>query len=180
VWFARSTLLSFLGSQLVYDQLPRKAQAILVLDGDDFGTRIIKGAQLAAAGYAPFVMVSNHPSLSGCTCQETIAFAERRGYPASLFQTVTHPPQITSTRAEAVYLGSCLKKRGLCDIVIVTSNYHTRRAAYLFHRQLPWLRFSMVAAPDPFFSPNSWWKQRDGQKTFLLESVKTFASHVGY
>jgi hypothetical protein len=36
-----------------------------------------------------------------------------------------------------------------------------------------------VAAPDQYFSPDGWWKSREGRKIFLVEWEKTFATWVG-
>jgi hypothetical protein len=36
-----------------------------------------------------------------------------------------------------------------------------------------------VAAPDPSFTPDGWWKTRDGRKIFLLEWLKTTATALG-
>jgi hypothetical protein len=37
----------------------------------------------------------------------------------------------------------------------------------------------MVAAPDLYFTPDGWWKNREGRKTFLLEWMKTVATWFG-
>jgi len=36
-----------------------------------------------------------------------------------------------------------------------------------------------VAAPDKFFKPDSWWRTRESQKTFLFEWLKTIAGPLG-
>jgi uncharacterized SAM-binding protein YcdF (DUF218 family) len=61
----------------------------------------------------------------------------------------------------------------------VTSNYHTRRAAKLLRQQNPGVWVVVVPAPDPAFTPGSWWKTRSGQKTFLMEWMKTVATALG-
>jgi hypothetical protein len=37
----------------------------------------------------------------------------------------------------------------------------------------------VIAAPDLFFTPRTWWKTRTGQKTFLLEWLKTGSTWLG-
>jgi uncharacterized SAM-binding protein YcdF (DUF218 family) len=175
----RVPLMTGAGKALVENESPRKAQAIVVLGGDDFGTRIIKAAQLVKADYAPAVLVSTQPSPLGCDCQTTVSYAERNGYSASIFQTVQTPLGVDSTRSEATFFGRYLKAHNIQDILLVTSNFHASRAAYLWHKQVPWLHFRVIAAPDPFFTPGSWWKTRNGQKTFFLEWCKTFAARLG-
>ncbi|MBV9404755.1 MAG: YdcF family protein, partial [Acidobacteriaceae bacterium] len=83
---------------------------------------------------------------------------------------------VQSTWAEAGFVGTNLRERHLGKILLVTSNYHTHRAAHLFRERNPGLQVIAVPAPDPDFTPATWWKSREGQKTFLLEWMKTVAS----
>lgn len=177
LWLFRTSLLTAAGNALVEDDGPQKAQAIVVLGGDDSGMRITKAAQLAQAGYAPYVIVSGPKALIGHESDITIEYAERKGYPAALFRALPH--NMTSTRTETAFIGKYLKQQGIHKILLVTSNYHTHRAAYLMRSQNPGLQVIVVAAPDPWFTPNGWWKSRDGQKTFVLEWMKTVATWFG-
>lgn len=179
IWLFRVPLFTLAGRVLVRDDGPQKADAILVLGGDDFGTRIIKAAQLAQQGYSPYVLVSGPPDLLGHDSDGTIEFARRNGYPVSLFHPVWLPLGTDSTRGEATFLGNYLRAHGIKHILLVTSNYHTRRAARLWRKQAPWIDLTMVAAPDPSFTPDGWWKTRSGQKTCFLEWTKTIAAWLG-
>ncbi|HSU59875.1 MAG TPA: YdcF family protein [Bryobacteraceae bacterium] len=179
LWLFRTPLLTFAGRFLVNNETPRKADAILVLGGDDFGRRILKAAQLANQGYASSVLVSGPSSLIGHESDATIQFAEQNGYPASLFHAVWLPPGTDSTRSEATFLGKYLKTHGINRILLVTSNYHTGRAARLWRTQAPWIAITVIAASDPFFTPGGWWKTRSGQKTFLFEWMKTVSTWLG-
>ncbi len=170
-------MLTEAGNILVEDDGPQKAEAAVVLGGDDSGMRIIKAAQLAQAGYVPYVLVSGPKSLLGHESDMTIEYAERRGYPASLFRPLPH--NLNSTRSETAFIGKYLREHGIHKILLVTSNYHTHRAAYLMRKQNPGLQVVAVAAPDAFFTPGGWWQSRDGQKTFLLEWMKTVATRLG-
>jgi uncharacterized SAM-binding protein YcdF (DUF218 family) len=164
---------------LVEDDGAQKADAILVLAGDDFGQRIIKGAELAKAGYAPFVLVSGMIALVGHGSDMTIEYAERKGFSPALFRAVPLPPNTDSTRQEADYLGKYLKENKLQRILLVTSVYHTRRAARLWRIENPSLEIDVVPAPDPYFSTDGWWKTRAGKKTFFYEWMKTFSAWLG-
>jgi uncharacterized SAM-binding protein YcdF (DUF218 family) len=171
-------LLAAAGGVLVEDDGWHKAQAALVLGGDQYGTRILTAAQLAQAGYVPYVFVSGPPGFLGHFESEySIDYAKSRGYPGSLFRPV--PSRSDSTRSETAFLGNYLRQQGVHSIVLVTSNYHTHRAAYLMRKQNPGLEVYVVPAPDPFFSPDRWWKSRTGQKTFLLEWTKTISTWMG-
>jgi uncharacterized SAM-binding protein YcdF (DUF218 family) len=171
--------LTAFGRFLVEDNGPQKADAIVVLGGDDGGERILKAAQLAQAGYAPHVMVDGPANLLGHESDMTIAYAERRGYPANLFRGFPLPAGMNSTRAETEYVGKYLKEQGIQTILLVTSNFHTHRAASLMRRQNPGLKVAIVAAPDSSFTPGTWWKSREGRKIFLFEWMKTIAAWLG-
>jgi uncharacterized SAM-binding protein YcdF (DUF218 family) len=176
----RTTVLTTAGAFLVKEDGPRKTDAIVVLGGDEFGTRAVKGAELAQAGYAPYVLVSAPTALLGNESDATIEYAKRKGFSAALFRPTVLPPDAAeSTRTEATYLGNYLKKNGVRSILLVTSNFHTRRAGNLWRHANPWLNIAVVAAPDKYFTPETWWKSRGGKKTFLLEWMKTVNTWAG-
>lgn len=176
-WFVRTYIWTALGSALVENDGPQKAQAIVVLGGDDHGTRIIKAAQLAQAGYAPYVLVSGPLSLLGHESDDTIEYARREGFPDSLFRPL--PNDTDSTRSEAKFIGNYLRGHGIHKILLVTSSFHTRRAAHLMRHENPGLQVDVVPAPDPNFTPDGWWKSRSGEKIFLIEWIKTVATWLG-
>ena len=151
----------------------------MVLGGDDSGDRILKAAQLAKAAYVPYVLVDGPTKLVGHESDMTIEFARRKGVPISLFHPLPLPSDLDSTRDEAVFVGEYLRSRGIRKILLVTSNFHTRRAARLMRKQNPWLQVVVIAAPDPYFTPNGWWKSREGQKTFIAAWAKTVAAWLG-
>lgn len=167
------------GNALEEDDGAAKADAIVVLGGDFYGTRILRAAELYKAGYAPRVLVCGPANLLGHDSDVTITYAARKGYPASMFEAFPLPAEIDSTRTEAAFVGKQLHAQDVKSIDLVTSEYHTRRAAWLWRKVNPWLRINVVPAPDPYFSPEIWFKTRTGQKTFLLEWTKTLASHLG-
>jgi uncharacterized SAM-binding protein YcdF (DUF218 family) len=173
----RVPLLTAAGQALIENDGPQKADLILVLGGDDFGTRIVKAAQLQQADYAPYVLVSGPPHLLGPESDETIEYAHRQGYSRSLFRPL--PSKADSTRSEAAIIGKYLREHGAKKIILVTSNYHTRRAAKLMRKQNPQIWVVVVPASDPFFTPGTWWRTRSGQKTFLFEWMKTVATALG-
>jgi len=173
----RFRILAFLGNALVENDGPQKAQAIVVLGGDETGVRIVTAAKLAEAGYAPVVLVSGPPMLMGWESDLTIRYAESQGYPASLFKPIDN--RVNSTRLETEMIAKNLKRDGVHKILLVTSNYHTRRAGRMMRAAAPWCWVVVVSAPDPTYDPNSWWKTREGQKQFFYEWLKTIAAALG-
>jgi uncharacterized SAM-binding protein YcdF (DUF218 family) len=174
----RTSVLGAFGSYLVHDELPQKADVILVLGGDPYGNRILKAADLVRRGYAPKVLVSGAPGFYGShECDLAIPFAERAGYPASYFLHFEH--NATSTIEEARVDVPELRRLGAKRVLLVTSDYHTRRAGKIFRATAPDLTFYVVSAPDFHFTTSGWWRDREGRKTFVLEWEKTVAEWVG-
>ena len=174
----RFSILTAAGQFLISAEPPRKADIIVSLAGDEFGLRVLTAGQLVREGYAPYAVVSGIPELLMSEADELIRFAELHGYPPSYFRPLRHASD--STKSEEALIAQELKTRGVHSVLLVTSNYHTRRAGALMRRIAPWLEVHTIAAPDRFFTADGWWKSRAGQRTFLYEWLKTFSAWVGY
>jgi uncharacterized SAM-binding protein YcdF (DUF218 family) len=161
----------------VHDEPPRHADVILVLAGDASGGRILKGAELVREGYASKAIVSGPVIYSVHECELAIALAERAGYPASYFVHFEH--DAFSTAEEAHDAAPVLRGMGVKQVLLVTSNFHTRRAGKIFRAAMPDLAFDVVGSNDPHFTPQGWWKDREGRKTFVIEWMKTVSEWFG-
>ncbi len=150
---------------------------IVELGGDDHGNRILTAARLVKEGYAPKVLVSGPAYFDRHESDLAIEFATRHGYPADWF--ISFPIRGTSTREEAREIVPELDRLHVGRFIIVTSNYHTRRAANVYSRLVPRERFRVVAAPDWIFRPEDWWRSREGQKQCFWEWSKTLANWAG-
>lgn len=160
------------GEFLVRGEPPQKAEVAVVLAGDWFGHRIMKALELTRQGYASRVLVDSPRGPYDTTEAElAIGFAVRRGASRELLEPL--PMQTRSTMAEAQVVDQELRRRNLTRALIVTSNYHTRRTRSIFrYFGSPEVQYTVVAAPDEDFSPDAWWRTRDGQKIVFLEYVK--------
>jgi len=173
-----SLWMTWMGAFLVNDEKPFRADLVVVLAGDPYGRRILKGAELVKNGLAPVVLVSGAPGFYDLHESDlAIPFAIRRGYPAAWF--IPFPHDGHSTDEEARLILPELRKRNVHRVLAVTSDYHTRRAIHTLRARWPDIEIRMVAASDEFFSPQAWWHSREGRKTFFLEWTKTLASAVG-
>ena len=170
--------LALLGGYLVKADAPVRADMVVVLAGDYSGNRIMTGGDLVRRGLAPQALVSGPgPEYGHYESDLAIQFAEKHGYPASYF--VALPNQAHSTKEEADLVLAELRRRNAHRIDIVTSNYHTRRAGNIYRAKARDLDIHMVSAPDVFFRPDGWWKDREAQKTFVIEWMKTVATWLG-
>jgi uncharacterized SAM-binding protein YcdF (DUF218 family) len=168
-----------IGDFLVYEQTPVKSDVALVLAGDARGRRILRAGELVRQGMAPVALVSGPMEVYGVNEADlAIQFAQKRGFPPEYF----YPLRIRalSTLEEARAIAPELRRRNVRSVLLVTSNFHTRRAAGIFSGVVGGdIRFTTVAAGDEYFGPDTWWHNREGQKTVFYELSKTLAGWVG-
>lgn len=179
VWFGRDRILTAMGAYLVNASPPEKADIAVVLAGDIRGHRILTAGELVKNGYAPVALISGPNRIYGQhECDLEIAFAVKKGYPQAYF--APFPDDVWNTGEEVAAIMVELRRRHVHKVLLVTSNYHTRRAVKMFRKAAAGeITAVAVAAPDDFFTPDGWWKNREGQKTFLSEWEKTIAVWVG-
>jgi len=172
------SLLSALGFYLIQAEPPVKADIGVVLAGDSRGNRILKAGELVKQGFIPKAIVSGPDGTYGFSeCDLAIPFAVKAGYPESYFLHFENTAR--STEDEARVVAAELHRRGVHSVLVITSDYHTRRSGRMYRRAVPDLKITVVAAPDPYFTPDGWWHNREGRKTALYESMKTVASWFG-
>jgi uncharacterized SAM-binding protein YcdF (DUF218 family) len=177
LFVTRISWLEWMGRVLVDTQAPEKADMIVVLGGDWYGNRILKGAQLAKDGYAPQVLVSGSGYLYGFYESDlAVPFALRHGYDEKLFIKFRYP--VSSTKEEAQAVIPELRRRGVKKYLLVTSEFHTRRAGGIFRSVGPDLEVRVVACPDTLHW-NNWWNDREGRKAFFMEWTKTVSAKMG-
>jgi uncharacterized SAM-binding protein YcdF (DUF218 family) len=182
VYLARGLWLPAIGYALIHNDGPAKADYAIVLGGDPWGHRILKGADLVRQGYVPAVLVSGPPGYYGLNEADlAIQYAVSQGYPKEWFIPIRH--QGLSTREEGEIFYNELQRRGAHSFLLVTSDHHTARARRTFlgvarrHPGAP--EFRTVAAPDHYFRAADWWHNREAEKTVFIEWTKTFASAIG-
>ena len=171
-------ILAGLGSYLIKADAPEKADIALVLAGDGEGNRILTAGRLAQQGYVSKVLVSGPSGMYGrYECDLAIPFAVKAGYPESYF--IHFENDARSTQEEARDAIARLRQMGVHKVLLVTSDYHTRRAGKIFRTAAPDLQFVVVAAPDRYFTASGWWHNRQGEKIAFNEWVKTLTEPFG-
>jgi uncharacterized SAM-binding protein YcdF (DUF218 family) len=177
VYLVRHPLLRLSGGWWeVQDRLER-ADAILVLGDDNFaGERASRSAELFRAGWAPLVVASGRLLRSYAGIAELIARdLETRDVPPTAI--VRFPHRAANTREEAQALLELVTSRGWRRVLVVTSNYHTRRARYIFRKVFPaQVVVLIVSVRDTDYDPDTWWESRQGRRLFLRETVGYLAA----
>ena len=77
-----------------------------------------------------------------------------------------------STAGETADAARCIGGMGAHRVLIVTSDYHSRRALMIFSRRLPQYQWSIAAAHNPAAFGNAWWTHREWAKTTFDEWTK--------
>jgi uncharacterized SAM-binding protein YcdF (DUF218 family) len=163
-------VLDGLGEFLVVSDPLERADLIYVLGGDFWGSRVLLGANLGSQGWAPKVILSGGPYQGSCACDLSVEFVMRHGYPRDLFLPV--PMEALSTMDEAYAMRPVFQRLGARRIILVTSNFHARRAEQVFRLLLPEFDFRMAAAPDQTFDPRAWWHSQPERHLLFSEYKK--------
>jgi hypothetical protein len=77
-----------------------------------------------------------------------------------------------STKDEAKDAEKCLSSEQAKSVLLVTSDFHTRRALDVFRRELPEYEYSIAASRNAEQYGAQWWKRRQWAKIFQEEWVK--------
>ena len=79
-----------------------------------------------------------------------------------------------STRDESHDAAKCFAGEQVTRVLIVTSDFHTRRALSIFRHELRGKIFSVAASHDQSQFGTRWWSKRQWAKTCLDEWLKFF------
>jgi uncharacterized SAM-binding protein YcdF (DUF218 family) len=177
IYLARHPLLRFAGASLVVEDPLEKSDAIIILSDDNFyGDRATRAAELFRQKLAPVVVAS------GIRLRPNAGIAElmthdliERGVPRE--NILPFPQDADNTREEAQFLQKLVQERNWKSVIVVTSNYHTRRAKYIFGRILAnSVTLRMAAARDADYDPEHWWEHRKSVKRYFNEIVGSVVS----
>jgi DUF218 domain len=161
------------GSYLVLDSSER-GDAIVVLEGDQNDSRYHRALQALRDEKSPLLFVDS--STDVVMFGRTVATQEedfiQRSAGALVGRVRVCPIQGDSTVEETEYVQRCLENRPVNSVVLVTSDFHTRRALSVFRQRLPQYHWSVAAARDQTRFGTDWWCQREWAKTTAQEWTK--------
>jgi uncharacterized SAM-binding protein YcdF (DUF218 family) len=179
IWLLRRPLLRVAGELHIASEAAQPSDAIVVLGNDNYlAERASRAAELYRERWAPRVIAS------GAQIRPYASYADlirrdliERGVPPD---AVVHFSNLGgNTREEAYAVRRLLREKGWKRLIVVTSNYHTRRARYIYRRVLdPDMEVRVVAAADSAYDPRSWWESRQGVKLFFYECVASTVAFV--
>jgi len=178
----KSLALSILGALLVLAAIagsgrflvisqPGPADVIVVLAGEA-EERPERGLELLRKGYAPRLLM-DVPGKSRIYQWDQLELAQRYVQQLPEAAAISLCPIIaTSTKGEVWDMERCLQNIDAHTILLVTSEYHSRRALSTFGTLLPRYRYEIVPVADSREFGVNWWQHREWAKTALEEWAK--------
>ena len=160
------------GKMLVIDS-PQPSDVIVVLAGET-AVRPARALELLDQGYARRLLIDvpADGTTFGVSAQE-LAERYEHNRPESAKLGIC-PIEGLSTREETHDVERCLARELGTRILLVTSDYHTRRALSIFRRELHGKTFSVAAAHDSEQFGTRWWAHRQWAKTWFDEWLRWF------
>lgn len=159
---------------LIAEDMPRQADAILVLaGGSETGGRLQRAVDLLNQGLAPLLVLSGVDIAWRTNYADiNLAHAKALGVFDDRIVVVRHSSHSTIDEARAVL--AALQTASIKRLIVVTSDFHTRRAGIIYRRQTRSLemRVSVIAARDFQFDPRHWWTRTRDRKIVLEEYPK--------
>ncbi len=177
VW--QAPLLQAAGNFLVISDTLRPADAIIAIGGDG-RERIATAASLINGGYGRWLVISGGPygeGLNSATAMRQQATAEGIGAERMLVDD-----RAESTYENAVGSARLMKSRGLHAAILLTSPYHTRRAATVFSGVFrpEGLQVRVLAVDDGHFTVDRWWTREFDRRLVIREYEKLLAFLGGF
>ncbi len=190
LYYSHPFTLTHLGKYLILNHHVRKADCIVVISGG-YGNRIGAAVRLFQEGKAEWLVVTGPRVIgdhffSGYTdCNPSWAglmkaYALDHGIPEHRIVSICSDAE--STRDEADLIAEFINNNDWKSAILVTSNYHTRRANRIFSKYASkyYISIYMHAAPDPIYFPEEWWTCRQCIKTIFYEYTKLIFYTVAY
>ena len=184
-YFGYRPLLRYSANVIIAESEPNKADAIVLLSGGEPG-RAWGAADLYNGKMAPRIVLTREPLGSdtvelrklGIDLTTGLDMNTRiltgLGVPENAIVRVE--PRVQDTFDELTRVRELAEQKGWKSLIILTSNYHTRRtrlvARYLLN---PEIDFTVVGSPHGGLNRDAWWESRDNVRTFLIEFEKLVA-----
>lgn len=170
LYLARHSIFRVVGEGWVVEDTLERSDAILVLSDDNFyADRATRASQVYRQGLGAIVVASGRRLRPYAGISELIEHdLIERGVPKDKILRVAHDSD--NTREEAQALAQVAKQKKWRSVIVVTSNYHTRRARYIFSHIFPEdVRIRITGAQDNNFDPERWWEKRISVKELVRE-----------
>jgi uncharacterized SAM-binding protein YcdF (DUF218 family) len=164
------------GDFLVIRDPLRPADVVIAISGDGTGERARTAAALLRRGMARWMVVSGSRAgaARGGAAAEMVRVAVLGGAPPD---RIVVDDQAESTQDNARHSARLMVQHGWKRAILVTSPYHTRRAAVIFRAEFRprGLDLQVYAAEGSFFDVRRWWLRDQDRALVQSEYVKLAA-----
>ena len=170
LYFVRHPIFRFAAESWVIEDRLDRADVLIVLSDDNFyADRATRAAELFREGKAPLVVACGRRLRPSAGIAELMEHdLVERGVPKDKILRLVQDGD--STREEAEALAKLAKTKKWHKAIVVTSNYHTRRARYVFRRIFPQdMEIRVASARDGDFDPENWWEKPKSTDIFIRE-----------
>lgn len=170
LYLARGPLLRLAGESWMVEDPVERSDAIIVLSDDNFyADRATHAADLYRHNMAPIVVASGRRLRPYAGIAELMQHdLIERGVPKDKILPIAHNAENTREEAQAL-LQPALEHKWR-SVIVVTSNYHTRRARYIFLHVFPaQIVVRVSGSHDGDFDPGHWWQSRSSLKELTRE-----------
>jgi uncharacterized SAM-binding protein YcdF (DUF218 family) len=178
-------LLTRMGTFLIAPGQPGKADAAVVLaTGVDYYPRLMEAARLYRDAVVHTVVINGNRKsealreleaqgfTSACAWWEnSVRILNILGVPQQAVITIS-AEDVYDTVSEAMTVGLALQQRhpDLQDLIITTSQFHTRRAGYIWRQTFPHgFKIQTAAAQADPFRADAWWRSGRQVRQLLAE-----------
>ena len=188
LYLFRVPILTGMADALIVNDPPTPADAIFLLNGD-FNTRPFRAAELYKQGLAPQILIARSEdspavklNLLSNDTDISVGVLEKLGVPPDKIQVLSFPGGVTSTFDEATALHGYIESHPLHTVILVTSAFHTRRAKWIFARELAGasVHLEMMAVPYSTFDQTNWWTNENGLIALDNEYIKLIFYYLKY
>jgi uncharacterized SAM-binding protein YcdF (DUF218 family) len=179
-----------LGAFLAKEDTLQKADAILVLSGTPM-RRPLEAADLYFEGYGSRIVLTRQTREGGerALVERGVPFVEDVARARDVFiqlgipeEAILLPERIhDSTAAEAITLRELTERHGWRRVIVVSSQYHLRRAGFAFRRELRGTGVQVMMRGTRYdgLEPNRWWRRRGDIREIVPEVPKLIAYLLG-
>ncbi len=155
--------------QSFYEELPSEvpqAEGIVALTGGK--GRLSQALKLLPSSNARLLFISGvgpHVTLQSIFSEEELSGID--------MTKIYLDPKSTSTYQNALEARSHLIEKGVLSVILVTSNYHMKRAFFIFREVFPPnMDIIPYAISSDNFNPKEWWRHPQTIRIALIEFVK--------
>lgn len=182
--FLEKILLSY-GSFFMINTAKKGADGIVVLAGNDI-TRVKKAIELKKEGYSKKIYITSAKEYSK---NYLSVYKSRANEIAEIFSVEkeqyeyikSYKDGATSTFDEAYDVANFVKINSLKGVIIVTDEFHTKRALYafkkIFKKQNIDIKIEVAGAKNSIFNAHNWYKTEDGLSSLISEGMKYILYH---